>query len=109
MPPIQQIMIAQKAAVVTGSVTFDPSKKGAYALLSGGNNNLGSSSATAQALATAGYSTGKYYFEVLCSGAVNSRSVGISRTGGAVDYDSDLGQEAGEYGWYSNGNSYFAG
>lgn len=106
---IQQLMLAQKIVAAGGAVTFDPSKKGTDAVLSGGNNTLTTSSGTAQALATTGYMTGKLYFEVLCNAVANSRVVGISRTGGSTNLDSDLGQEAGEYGWYSNGNSYFAG
>lgn len=93
-----------------GGATFDPLKKGTNALLSAGNTTLKTSSGgTSQALATSGYTVGSYYFEVKHNAAANVRVVGLSRSGGATGLNTDLGQEAGEYGWASFGGSYFAG
>lgn len=60
-------------------------------------------------LSTVGYTTGKRYFEVSVDALGTIASIGVSRAGAPADYTSDLGQEAGEYGWYHSGNSYFAG
>ncbi len=93
-----------------GGTTFDPAKKGADAVLSNANSRLETSGATTTALTVAGYTTGKHYFEFLCAAASTAgMSIGIARAGGSTQLATDLGQEAGEYGWYFNGNSYFAG
>ncbi len=102
-------MLPQRIVSGGAGATWDPAKKGTDAVLSSGNTILTTSGVTAQALATSGYTTGKYYFEVLCNAAANPRCVGLSRTGGVTGLSSDLGQEAGEYAWHSSGNSYFAG
>lgn len=98
------------AAPPAPAVTFDPAKKGADIVLSSGNlRSLHPSGGGQQVLSTAGYSSGKRYFEMLCNAVGGVACVGFARAGGATDLESDLGQEAGEYGWYYNGSSYFAG
>lgn len=97
-------------AAPAASITFDPTKKGASAALSGGNLTMTvSASSPNEALATSGYTTGKRYFEMYVSTAGVIRAVGISSAGGSTSYDTDLGQEAGEYAMRGDGNSYFAG
>ena len=114
MMPIFALRLRQVVAVAL-NVTWDPAKKGAGVALSSGNNlATAGAGATGQVLSTTGYTAGKYYWEVVVGGPANQqRSVGLSRTGGAISLDTDLGQEAGEYGWYCNNsgssNSYFAG
>ena len=104
-----QIMIAQRITSGGGAVTFDPAKKGVDAVLSGGNLTLNAATATATALATAGYTTGSRYWEFLCSAKNIYSCFGIARVGGATNLNTDLGQEAGEYAWGGFGGSYFAG
>lgn len=98
------------AVAAGGVVTLDPAKKGTGAALSGGNLTIAVAGGTAStALATVGYTTGKRYFEALVNSAGSWVGVGFSRVGGSVGYDSDLGQEPGEYAMTNGGLSYFAG
>lgn len=108
----QAIMLAQGAATGGGGtvVTWDAAKKSAEAVLSGGALTLKTSNGVAAALSTLGHTTGKRYFEVVCDVSESSQiCVGIARAGGTTNLSTDVGQEAGEYGWHGSGNSYFAG
>lgn len=113
---VQSLMIAQRVVAASGGgATFDPSKKGGGAVLSSSDSVLDHSGSpsfsAATALTVAGYTTGKHYFEFLVNlyGGGTTIFIGISRTGGSTDLNTDLGQEAGEYGWAATGASYFAG
>lgn len=106
----QQILSALGAAASGGVVTLDPAKKGTGAVLSGGNMVLSVPGGTGMtALATVGHTTGKRYFEAIVNSTGAWVGIGFSRVGGAADFNSDLGQENGEYAMTNGGLSYFAG
>lgn len=106
----QQILIAVGGVGGGSVITLDPLKKGSGAVLSAGNLTLGVSGVTGMtALSTAGYTSGKRYFEAAIFSVGTWAAVGFSRAGSPADYNTDLGQEAGEYGMTKGGMSYFAG
>lgn len=109
----QQILMALAASAAGGTSTWDPTKRSTNVALSSGDRMAEMASLTGTVLSTNGFTTSKRYFEVYvdlyASGAGGFPLVGIARSGGSTDLDSDLGQDAGEYGWAYNGNSYFAG
>lgn len=90
-------------AAAEQDVTWNPSDKGATVSLSNGNLTAGSSSAAfASVRATLGRSTGKYYFEVLCT------TFGSTRTGlgdGAFSLSTYVGNSAKSAGVVNGGNT----
>jgi hypothetical protein len=88
--------------------TLDPLKKAPNLILS--NGNLTASGASC-GLSVTGKSAGKFYFEMRydsnSSGFSRLHAVGVSRN--LVSLTTDLGQEAGEYGYRTDGYKYLSG
>lgn len=98
------------------STTLDPAKKEPGVSLSNGNltaSSSGTGSAAQAALATTGFTSGKYAFEAVltANSTFSVIALGISRpddSGLTAEYQTDLGQESGEVGFRSSGGSYVA-
>lgn len=98
-----QALIASVASSSEQNVTWNPSDKGATVSLSGSDLIAGSSSpAFASVRATLGRSTGKYYFEILCT------TFGSTRTGlgdGAFSTSTYVGNSSKSAGFVSGFNT----
>jgi hypothetical protein len=70
------MMVMKKATSGTVYATLDPANKGTNATLSGGNLVLESSSGYVSARSTISKTSGKWYWEVTCTGAVNGNMFG---------------------------------
>jgi hypothetical protein len=92
--------------------TLNPLRNNTSNALSNGNLDVTSTTGNFRNTpATIGFSSGKWYWEVLCntvSGTNNRASLGISTN--AASTDTQVGNDANSHGYYSvNGNKYFNG
>jgi hypothetical protein len=92
--------------------TLNPLRNNTSNALSNGNLDVTSTTGNFRNTpATIGFSSGKWYWEVLCntvSGTNNRASLGISTN--AASTDTQVGNDANSHGYYNvNGNKYFNG
>lgn len=102
-----QIFLGISPASTGSSVAFDPSNTEEGGVLSNSNRTLtrtvGSSVCS---LSTLGRTSGKYYVEFRCDNLDGLAAIGLQSFG---ILNTDIGQEANEYGYRSGGQSYLSG
>lgn len=83
----------------TGSTTFDPSRKGNQAVLSGGNKVLTANTGNSGAALTPAITSGKVYAEFTVNTFVTAVSFGIINSSGTADLNSGSFIGASVNGW----------
>lgn len=111
MGAVQQMLIAEAASASVTYATWNPSDKGANITLSGSNLVATTTGSTVESVrATIGKSSGKWYWEISCTGiSSNTAMIGVANSSLPVA-TSYTGQTADGWGYYSNdGNKYHSG